>query len=79
MCFSASASFGLGITLSAIGAACIKRINTPTAYFFGSIPLIFAIQQLSEGFLWLALSMPIYLYFFTVNISYLFGVFLQLS
>jgi hypothetical protein len=60
MCFSASASFGLGITLSAIGVVCIKKVKIQAHYFFASIPLIFSIQQLSEGFLWLALSTNVY-------------------
>jgi len=56
MCFSASASFGAGIVLSAIGVISIKKVQQPSQFAFASIPLIFAVQQLSEGFLWMALS-----------------------
>jgi len=60
MCFSASSSFGLGLGLSAMGIACIKKVQITYHYFFASIPIIFAIQQLSEGFVWLSLSISVY-------------------
>jgi hypothetical protein len=55
MCFSAAASFGAGVVLSAIGIAAIKKVEHPTHILFASIPLIFAVQQIAEGFLWLSL------------------------
>jgi hypothetical protein len=60
MCFSASASFGAGIVLSAIGLVTIKKVKLPAHYPFASIPLIFAVQQFTEGLLWLALTNPLY-------------------
>lgn len=60
MCFSASASFGAGIVLSAISVATIKKAQQPSQIYFASIPLIFCVQQISEGFLWLALSNSTY-------------------
>lgn len=56
MCFSANASFGAGIVLSVIGVASIKKAEHRSQLLFASIPLIFAVQQISEGVLWLALS-----------------------
>lgn len=56
MCFSASASFGAGIILSTIGVASIKKAQEPKQIAFASIPLIFAVQQITEGILWLALT-----------------------
>lgn len=56
MCFSASASFGAGVILSVIGIASIKKVQSPSQIIFVSIPLIFAVQQIMEGFLWLALT-----------------------
>lgn len=56
MCFSASASFGAGVILSIIGVASIKKAQSPSQTLFASIPLIFAVQQITEGFLWLSLS-----------------------
>lgn len=58
MCFSANASFGIGIVLSAVGVASIKKVKQSNRYPFASIPLIFAVQQVSEGFLWLSLTNP---------------------
>lgn len=56
MCFSAEASFTSGILLAVIGVATIKQTTKSSQIPFASIPLIFAIQQLTEGFLWLALK-----------------------
>jgi hypothetical protein len=60
MCFSAGASFGAGIVLTGIGIASIKKVKQPRQLAFASIPLIFAVQQLSEGFLWLSFSNSFY-------------------
>src|ERR1041385_1006208 len=56
MCFSASASFGAGAILSVIGLASLKKVKSSSQIIFAAIPLIFAVQQITEGFLWLALS-----------------------
>jgi hypothetical protein len=56
MCFCAEASFGASAVLSVIGVATIKKAKSPNQVLFASIPLIFAVQQFSEGFVWLALS-----------------------
>jgi hypothetical protein len=58
MCFSASASFGAGIVLAAISVAAIKKVQKPSQMYFASIPIIFCVQQIAEGFLWLALTKP---------------------
>jgi hypothetical protein len=60
MCFSASASFGAGVVLSVIGVASIKKAQSPSQNAFASIPLLFAVQQITEGFVWLSLSNPAY-------------------
>lgn len=62
MCFSAGASFTAGMVLSAIGIASIKKVQVRSQIPFAGIPLIFAIQQTFEGFLWLALTDPAYAY-----------------
>ncbi len=62
MCFSATASFSAGVVLTAIGIASIKKVQRPNQYLFASIPLIFAAQQIVEGFLWLALPNPEYMF-----------------
>lgn len=60
MCFSAGASFGAGVVLTVIGVASIKKAKFPSQIPFASIPLIFGVQQIAEGFLWLALLNPEY-------------------
>jgi len=56
MCFSAGASFASGIIISAIGVASVKKVYKPSQLVFAVIPLLFGIQQLAEGCLWLTLS-----------------------
>jgi len=56
MCFSAQASFGTGAVLAVVGVLSIKKISKPGHLFFATIPLLFALQQFSEGFLWSALT-----------------------
>lgn len=58
MCFSATVSFGTGAVLSAIGLATLKKVKEPSQIAFAGIPLIFAVQQLSEGVVWLSLQNP---------------------
>jgi hypothetical protein len=53
MCFSASASFIAGTSLSAIGVAALKRTEARTEQPFAMIPLLFGVQQLIEGVIWL--------------------------
>lgn len=54
MCFSAGASFGAGIVLSAIGIVALKKTKSPALYAFAAIPLLFGMQQLTEGVVWLS-------------------------
>jgi Family of unknown function (DUF6629) len=56
MCFSAGASFGASAALSTIGVITISKTKTNFQKPFAAIPLIFAVQQLSEGILWLSLK-----------------------
>lgn len=60
MCFSATASFGSGIALAAIGAVTLKITRKPSQLAFTFIPVLFAVQQVSEGFVWLTLQHPAY-------------------
>lgn len=54
MCFSATASFIAGTTLSAIGVATLKTAKTKSEIPFAMIPLLFGAQQLIEGIIWLS-------------------------
>ncbi|RFC54005.1 DUF6629 family protein [Brumimicrobium aurantiacum] len=58
MCFSPEASFIAGSALTAIGVATVKKTNQKSQLWFGSIPLVFGVQQISEGILWLSLPNP---------------------
>jgi len=53
MCFSATASFAAGAYLLGIGTLTLKQPCRPRELAFAAIPLLFAIQQLSEGVIWL--------------------------
>ena len=53
MCFSATASFTAAVTLSALGAATLTQIRSRRELLLGSVPLLFSIQQFSEGLVWL--------------------------
>ena len=74
MCFSATASFTGGAIITLIGAAAIYKNKEPSRRLFTTIPFVFGLQQLSEGFVWTALESPghdlmlklsTYLYLFT--------------
>ena len=53
MCFSATASFSAGTVLLGLGTLTLKSARCPRELAFAAIPLLFAIQQLSEGVIWL--------------------------
>ena len=54
MCFSAPASFVAGVALSAAGMATIRMASRRPEIAFAAIPLLFGIQQLTEGLIWLS-------------------------
>jgi len=56
MCFSAGASFAGGAVITAIGVMTVRRNSDPSRRMFAAIPLIFGVQQISEGFVWIALQ-----------------------
>lgn len=56
MCFSATASFSAGAFLLGLGTLTLKSARRPRELPFAAIPLLFAIQQLSEGVIWLTFS-----------------------
>ncbi len=53
MCFSATASFSAGAVLLALGTLTLKSARRPRELMFAAIPLLFAVQQLTEGVIWL--------------------------
>ena len=53
MCFSAQASFVAGLGLLGLGALTVRRTRARRECLYAWIPLLFGIQQLVEGGLWL--------------------------
>lgn len=56
MCFSTEASFTAALVLGAAGGLTLKNTTSKSQFFIAAIPLLFAIQQFSEGLIWLYLS-----------------------
>lgn len=55
MCFSATASFTAGTALVAVGGVTIHKSQGRAELPIALIPLMFGIQQISEGALWLSI------------------------
>ncbi|MFZ1010872.1 MAG: DUF6629 family protein [Candidatus Sulfotelmatobacter sp.] len=56
MCFSAAANFvGSGV-LATVGVATLTKVKHRRELLFASLPLLFAIHQFIEGFVWLGLD-----------------------
>lgn len=53
MCFSASASFTAGALLSMVGTASIIKHKKTPYRFLAMTPLLFGLQQLNEGLIWI--------------------------
>lgn len=56
MCFSAEASFTAAVFLTAMGTATLRITSSRSQFFLATIPLLFALQQFLEGFIWLHLT-----------------------
>ncbi len=86
MCFSAEASFGASAIISTIGIVSINKSTTIPQKVISCMPLIFGIQQFTEGILWLSLSYPAFsqwnniaTYAFLMFAQVVWPVFLPLS
>lgn len=55
MCFSATASFSSGVLLAATAIAAFTKAKNTSQKVLAAIPLIFSLQQFTEGVLWLSL------------------------
>ena len=56
MCFGPVASFTSGAILTAAGTASIKAARSKKELLFAAFPLMFAAQQIIEGFIWLGVN-----------------------
>ncbi len=54
MCFSPTASFAAGVAIGTVGIATLKNVKDRREIPFALVPLIFGIQQIIEGFVWLS-------------------------
>lgn len=55
MCFSATASFVSSGVLGAVGAVTLTKVKHRRELLFASLPVLFAVHQFIEGFVWLGL------------------------
>jgi hypothetical protein len=55
MCFSATASFTAGTALTAVGVLTVRKSQGKAELPLALVPLLFGVQQLTEGALWLSL------------------------
>ncbi len=76
MCFSAGASFTAAAVLGTIGVFSLRKASTRSQLMFAGIPVLFGIQQVNEGLLWLSLSYAGYESWQTPS-TYLFLFFAQ--
>src|ERR1700684_4385917 len=56
MCFSAAANFVGSTALGVVGAVTLTRVKHRRELLFAALPLLFAIHQFIEGFVWLGLD-----------------------
>ena len=56
MCFSATANFVGSAALGAIGVATLTKVKHRRELLFASLPVLFAVHQGIEGFVWLGLD-----------------------
>ena len=63
MCFSATASFTGGLIITSIGIVSVAKVRNPKQLLFASIPLFFGVQQIIEGFIWLMIPYPEYIFY----------------
>ena len=56
MCFSAAANFVGSTALAGIGVVTLTKVKHRRELLFASLPLLFAVHQFIEGFVWLGLD-----------------------
>ena len=83
MCFSATASFVAGGVLSATGGVLLARTRRNQDLPLASIPLLFGVQQIIEGIVWISFSSPavnaVAAYAYTLFSHVLWPIFVPLS
>ena len=56
MCFSATANFVGSSVLGAAGVVTLTKVKHRRELLFAALPMLFAIHQFIEGFVWLGLD-----------------------
>src|SRR5271170_6744989 len=56
MCFSATANFVGSTVLAGIGVVTLTKVKHRRELLFASLPVLFAVHQFIEGFVWLGLD-----------------------
>src|SRR5215467_10279247 len=56
MCFSATANFVGSAGLGALGVVTLTKVKHRRELLFAALPLLFAVHQFIEGFVWLGLD-----------------------
>jgi len=56
MCFSATADFTAAAVIAPIGVATLSQVRTRRDVLFASLPMLFALHQFTEAFVWLSLD-----------------------
>src|SRR6202034_2703549 len=56
MCFSATANFVGSTALAAIGVVTLTKVKHRREMLFAALPVLFAVHQFIEGFVWLGLD-----------------------
>lgn len=77
MCFSSTASFGASIVLASTGVVAIARSQNTAQRVLACVPVLFAIQQFTEGILWVSLLNEKYIHLKQIS-TYVFLIFAQI-
>ncbi|MFZ5965014.1 DUF6629 family protein [Thalassococcus sp. BH17M4-6] len=56
MCISAEVNFVASAIIGAVGVATLAHVRRPRDVLFGAMPLLFALHQFVEGFVWLGIG-----------------------
>lgn len=73
MCFSAPASFTAAAVLLSMGTVTVRRARARRELPYAAIPLLFGVQQLLEGMLWL--TFPDHAPLLNVGLTHLYSFF----
>ena len=73
MCFSATASFASAGLMAGIGVVSVVHNKSHSHRMFAVVPLLFAIQQASEGIVWETINRPAHARVFAMAVSVFLG------